>query len=78
MMHPIPGGAAAKPFVTHHNALGMDLYLRIAPELDLKRLVVGGFEKELKRLLVKEIGVPNKDARDLVDQNLINVRPYID
>lgn len=45
MMHPIPGGAAAKPFVTHHNALDADFYLRIAPELYLKRLVVGGMEK---------------------------------
>ena len=45
MMQPIPGGAAARPFMTHHNALDMELYLRIAPELYLKRLVVGGFEK---------------------------------
>ena len=45
MMQVIPGGAAAKPFVTHHNALGQDMYLRIAPELYLKRLVVGGFEQ---------------------------------
>lgn len=45
MLHPIPGGAAARPFATHHNALDMELYLRIAPELYLKRLVVGGFEK---------------------------------
>lgn len=45
MMHPVLGGANARPFITHHNALNMELYLRIAPELYLKRLVVGGFEK---------------------------------
>ena len=45
VLHPVPGGALARPFVTHHEALDMDLYLRVAPELYLKRLVVGGFER---------------------------------
>lgn len=61
MMHPIVGGASAKPFVTYHNALDMNLYLRIAPELYLKRLIVGGFEKvfELNRNFRNE-GVSSK------------------
>ena len=56
ILHPIPGGARRGPFVTHHNALDADLYLRIAPELYLKRLVVGGFEKvfEIGRLFRNE------------------------
>ncbi len=56
MMHPIAGGAAARPFVTYHNALDMNLYMRIAPELYLKRLIVGGFEKvyEVNRVFRNE------------------------
>lgn len=56
IFHPIPGGALARPFVTHHNALDTDLYLRIAPELYLKRLVVGGFDRvfELARVFRNE------------------------
>jgi len=56
MMHSLLGGAAAKPFITHHNALDVDLYLRVAPELHLKRLLVGGFERvfELNRCFRNE------------------------
>ena len=61
MLQSIPGGATARPFTTHHNALDMQLYLRIAPELYLKRLIIGGFEKvyELNRNFRNE-GISHK------------------
>jgi lysyl-tRNA synthetase class 2 len=64
VFHPIPGGALARPFVTHHNTLDIDLYLRIAPELYLKRLVVGGFEKvfEIGRVFRNEGLSPRHNA----------------
>jgi lysyl-tRNA synthetase class 2 len=90
MMQPIPGGAAARPFVTHHNALDMTLYLRVAPELYLKRLVVGGFEKvfEINRnfrnegistrhnpeFTMMEYYEAYRDYRDLMDFNEVLLR----
>ena len=61
MMHAIPGGAAARPFITHHNALDIDIYMRISPELYLKRLIVGGFERvfEVNRSYRNE-GIDNR------------------
>ena len=83
MMQPIPGGAAARPFITHYNALDVDMYLRIAPELYLKRLVVGGLERvyELNRVFrneglstqhnpeftMLEVYLAYADYRDLMD-----------
>ncbi len=72
MLQAIPGGASARPFVTHHNALDVDMYLRIAPELYLKRLVVGGFERvfELNRNFRNE-GFPFVTILNLLCWNII-------
>lgn len=66
VLHNEAGGAAARPFITHHNALDMDLYLRIALELHLKRLIVGGMEKYMK-LVVSSV---MKESIPLITQNL--------
>ena len=78
MMHPIPGGAAAKPFDTHHNALDMELYLRIAPELYLKRLVVGGFEKvfEINRNFRNE-GISTRHNPEFTDAGVLRGLPRL-
>jgi lysyl-tRNA synthetase class 2 len=94
MMQPIPGGAAARPFVTHHNALDMQMYLRIAPELYLKRLVVGGFERvyEINRnfrneglstqhnpeFTMLELYLAYADYRDLMDWSEKAIRGMAD
>ena len=67
MMHQIAGGAAARPFVTHHNALDATLYMRIAIELHLKRLIVGGLEKSMK---LDEYSVTKEYQHDII-QNLL-------
>ena len=71
MMHPIPGGALAKPFVTHHEALDMELYLRIAPELYLKKLIVGGYERvfEINRNFRNE-GISTKHNPEFTSMEL--------
>lgn len=72
MMHPIVGGAAARPFVTHHNTLDIDLYMRIAPELYLKKLIVGGFDKvyDLNKCFRNE-GMSTRHNRNLQPWNCI-------
>ncbi len=75
MLHPIPGGAAAKPFVTHHNALDMEMFLRIAPELYLKRLIVGGFDRvfEVNRNFRNE-GVSPRHNPEFTDDGVLRRR----
>ena len=71
LMHPILGGAAARPFITHHNTLDMDLYMRIAPELYLKRLIVGGLGKSLR--LGRNF---RNEGMDTTTQNLPMIEMY--
>ena len=74
MMHKIPGGATARPFITHHNTLDMDLYMRIAPELFLKRLIVGGFNKIFEINRISETRVyPQNIIQNLLWLNFIKL-----